>query len=259
MDSKQQHQLDSLHRVQDFLNAHADTVGPLQTSEARKQLDTAVTQIHAHTLDQGTATLDMAGLKNRRDSLAAVLKTRHVQPIAILARAKLRGVPDFAALAAPIPRAGLHRLVHAARAMAVAATAHADAIAASGLGADAVAQLSAATDALDAAMADVANAKVGRVGATRGLAVQLGLGREAVHMLHAAVLSQFGDDATLLAGWRAAHRVTATPRAAKPAAIGTTSTTTMAPTPAPTPPAPPASVASSVVPFPSPVDTQRAA
>jgi hypothetical protein len=233
MNTHQQHQLDSLHRVQDFLNAHADVVGTLQTSEGRKQLDGATAQLQAHGLDQATADLDMAGLHSRANMLSDELKTRHMQPIAIFARAKLRGVPDFAAMAGPVSIRKRRQFVRAAKAMAVAASPHSDALTAAGFAADAVAQLNAAADALDGAMADCANAKVRRVGATKGIDEYTAIGREAVRMLHGAIVSHFGDDATFLAAWRAAHRVTARPKAAKTIAVvpGTT------PTPAPASPA----------------------
>jgi hypothetical protein len=42
MERKQQMVLDSLRRVQGYLDTHADVVGPLKDTEARKQLDQAV-------------------------------------------------------------------------------------------------------------------------------------------------------------------------------------------------------------------------
>src|ERR1043166_4441803 len=122
----QQHEQEALRRVQAFLDTHDSVVGPLKDSEARKQLDDAVARLAAHTLDQGTANLEAAGQTNRKRQLAVVLKSEHMQPIATFARARLKGVPDVAALTQPTGDLHGNKLVSAARAMATAALPHAD-------------------------------------------------------------------------------------------------------------------------------------
>jgi hypothetical protein len=64
-------------------------------------------------------------------------------------------------------------------------------------------------------LAERANAKVRRVGSTKGIREELLKGREAVAMLNAVVSKQFVGDKTFLAAWRAAHRVTAKPGIAR--------------------------------------------
>jgi hypothetical protein len=211
MQQVQQRSLDALRRVQDFLDTHADQVGALKDSAGRKQLDDAVTLVASHTDDQSAASLAMTGQISQQRALETGLRAQHMQPIATFARAKLRGVPDFAALtksgAGLLPK----QLVHAARAMATAAAPHADVLTAAGFPADTIAQLGAAATALETAMTDRANTNVRRVGATRGLREELLRGREAVSMLNAVVSKQFAGDKTFLAAWRAAHRITAKP------------------------------------------------
>ena len=215
MDQKQQRKIDSLLRVRDFLDANADQVGALKDSEGRKQLDDAVTALTTHGADQAATDLAMAGQINRQRALAIALRASHMQPIATFARAKLRGVPDFAALV----KSGLDlqpkQLVRAARAMATAAAPQADALTRAGFPADTVAQLGAAASALENAITDRANAKVRRVGSTKGIHEELLKGREAVAMLNAVVSKQFAGDQTFLAAWRAAYRVTAKPGIAR--------------------------------------------
>jgi hypothetical protein len=229
MNQQQQRKLDSLRRVQDFLDANADAVGALKDSEGRKQLDDAVNTLEAHSGDQAATDLAMAGQINRQRSLQTELRASHMQPIATFARAKLRGVPDFAALV----KSGLDlqpkQLVRAARAMATAAAPQQDVLTRAGFPGDTVAQLGAAASALENALTERANAKVRRVGSTKGIREELLKGREAVAMLNAVVSKQFVGNETFLAAWRAAHRVTAKSGVAR---------VSVAAPAAPTPPAP---------------------
>ena len=215
MKHHQQRQADALRRVQDFLEANADAVKPLGDSEGRKQLSAAITRVGVLANDQGSADLQMAGQISREKSLATDLVTRHMQPIATFARARLRGVPDFAALTRPVAHLHGNVLVHAARAMATAAAPHADALVRGGFPADTITQLAAAADALNAVLGERANTKVGRVFATRGIEEQLRSGREAVSMLHAVLGRQYAGDHTFLAAWRAASRVVSKPGAVR--------------------------------------------
>lgn len=215
MNQHQQRTLDSLRRVQDFLDTHADVVGPLKDSEGRKQLDDAVTQLAAHSNDQGSADLAMAGQISREKSLVTDLKTEHMQPIATFARAKLRGAPDFAALTKSAAKLKGKALVRAARAMATAAAPNADTLTQGGFPADTVTQLGDAATAVDGALTDRANTKVHRVGATKGISEQALRGREAVTMLNAVISKQFVRDKTFLAGWRTARRIVAKPGVAR--------------------------------------------
>jgi hypothetical protein len=204
----QQHEQEALRRVQHFLDTHADVVGPLKDSEARKQLDDAVAKLNAHTLDQGTARLEASGQTHRQQQAANVLKSEHMQPIAKFARAKLKGVPDVAALTKSGANLHGNKLVSAARAMATAALPHADVLTKGGFPADAVQQLGTAADALSAAITDRAATKVQGVVATAGIRKETLRGREAVHMLDAVVSKPLASNPELQAGWRSAKRVT---------------------------------------------------
>lgn len=207
----EQYQFDSLVRVRDFTDEHAADLGSLVTSEARHQLDEALTQATAFAGDQGALALTGTGQLSREKSLAADLRTRHMQAIATFARARLRGAPDFAALVKSGSKLNGKPLVRAARAMATAAAPHADALTRGGFPSDTVAQLAAAAEALDGAIAERANSKVRRVGATKGIREELQKGREAVAMLDAVITKQFADNKPLLAAWRAARRVRVKP------------------------------------------------
>jgi hypothetical protein len=68
-----------------------------------------------------------------------------------------------------------------------------------GFPADTGAQLGAAASALEGVITERANAKVRRVGSTKGIHEELLKGREAVAMLNAVVSRQFVGDKTFLA------------------------------------------------------------
>ena len=230
MHKQQQHVADSLRRVQAFLDSHAAVLGPLKDTEARKQLDQAVDRASTHALGQLTAEREFAGAGNQVKSLADDLKASHMTPVAMFARAKLRGVPDFKALA-EVPR-NLRgpRLVTAAHAMASAATPYVDRLESAKFPGESVPQLAAAAHALEAAFAERMAAGSRRVVATAGIRKELAVGREAVAMLDPIVAKRLAGKEDLLAGWRSAKRITQRPQGNLVIAVVP-----------PTPPTPPAS------------------
>jgi hypothetical protein len=211
MKQKQQRQLDALHRIRDLLLGETADLGALQESDGWRQLDDELTRLAVYTNDQGTAGRQMAGQLAREQALVLELKTRYMRPIAMLARARLRGVPDFAALAMPLARMRARQLVHAARTMASAAAPHAAALARGGFPPDMVEQLAVAADRVSAVLEERANTRVRRVTATKGIEQSLLAGREAAAMLHAVISHRRGGDPVFLAAWHTALRVVEKP------------------------------------------------
>jgi hypothetical protein len=211
MNQHQQYQTDSLGRSRDYVAGHPDVPRAVAESEARIQLDHVLARLAALGTEQGTANLRMAGQLRRERMLVAELKHEHMEPISTFARARLRGVPDFAAFTRIGYARKSHDVVRAARAMAEAAVPHAAVLIRGGFPADTIAQLTAAADAVSAAVAERANTKVNRTAATKGIAEAILDGREAVAMLHALISKQFARDPALLAGWHTARRVVAKP------------------------------------------------
>ena len=203
--------VESFERVQIFLDGHADIVGTLKDSEARKQLDDAVAQLTAQALNQGTANLLIAGQMSRRRQLVTELRAKHMYPIAKFARARLRGVPDFTALAQSGHNLEGNTLVRAARAMATAALPQLDKLTQARFPADVITQLGSAADAVSAAITERATTLVQRVGSTAGIRQQVARGKEAVGMLDPVVSRMIAANAELVAAWRSARRITAKP------------------------------------------------
>jgi hypothetical protein len=211
MKQKQQYRVDSFGRVGDFVEGHAGVARAIAESEAYTQLAKVMARIAVLGTEQGTADLVMAGQISRERVLVAELKHEHMEPISTFARARLRGVPDFAALIHGGSARETKDVVHAARAIAEAAAPHTAALIRGGFPADTIAQLTAAADAVSVAAAERANTKVNRTAATKGIAEAILDGREAVAMLHALISKQFARDPALLAGWHTARRVVAKP------------------------------------------------
>jgi hypothetical protein len=228
----QQRKLDSLSRVQGFKTSHADVLGVLTDSPASKQLDAALAATIAHVNAQASADRALAGQMASQKAISKDLITKHMQPITKFARAKLRGLPEVTALTNPGRSGSPNPLLRAARSMATTAATYQSQLVEAGFPADTVAQLTTAADSLDAVMTQRSTAKNTRVTSTTGIKETLSAGREAVKLLGAAIHRQFSSDATFLAGWRTASRVTANPvRAttvapAAPATAGVTATAT---------------------------------
>ena len=221
MKRREQYRVDALNRSKDFIGTNADAVGAVAESATMKQLDRSLVAIAGFSNDQNAAGRFIAGRASRERALTTVLVEQHMNPITTFARARLRGAPDFAALITRPRKLNGAALVREARGMATAAAPHVNALVAGGFPADTLTQLGAAADALEAALVDRANAKVGRISATKGIAEQLQVGREAVAMLHAVVSRQLVSNPTLLAGWNGARRVTSKPGVARGGIVST--------------------------------------
>jgi hypothetical protein len=219
-----QYELNAFRRVQDFLDHNGVKIGALVDSEGRKLLDASVAQIEAHGVDQASWQLEINGHVSLQKSLEAEIRKQHMQPIADYSRARLRGVPDGAALTRSTMNLRGHALVRAARAMAAAAAPHADAFTRNGFPADTIAQLNAAADKLEATIDGRANLRVRRAGATKGIAEQAKQAHEAVKMLNAVVGRYFAKDKTFLAAWRSAKRIAAKPGISRGSAVAADST-----------------------------------
>ena len=229
MQKKQQYTLDSLHRVQAFLDVHAGVIGSLKQTEARKQLDGAVGRATAQENDRGTAERTLAGAGHEVRQLVGDLKAGHMTPVAQFARANLRGVPNFKALAHVPHNLRGASLVGAARAMATAALPYVDTLAKAEFPAESVQQLAEAADALKGALDGRMAARSQRVVATAGVRHELGLGRGSVAMLDPIVTKRLAGYPELFAGWRSAKRMTAMPQSSVVASIGVAPSVTNTP------------------------------
>lgn len=249
MQNEQIHVGQSLRRVQHFLDAHKDIVGAVNSTDARKQLDSVVAQLDETVDEQGTNTRQARAEVHRRQQLEDMLVRKYMTPLAKFARARLQGAPGFAALTPSGNNLTTERLVLSARSMAQAAGPLTDVLTKAKFPATFLEQLRTAADAVKASIDVGASTRVRRTGATKQLASSLRVGRNAVATIDALVSHLILGDERLVREWRAAKRITKA--ASLPAAVSATlPTTDVAPvtTTAPGAPVAPATTIAPVVP-----------
>ena len=210
-----------------FLDSNAARIGP-NIATTRHDLDEAVTQLAAMVAAKTGTPASTTGTAGQQKALRASLRTDHMKPIAIVAKLKLSGVPELAALSMPPKSLASATLVAAAKAMAVAAQKYDTVFTGVGFPNDFVAQLTTAADAVTAVAVTPAVVKV--TGAATGITQQQTQVRGLFLLLDALVIPRLNDDPVLLAKWKAARSSSTT--APTPVAA-------QAPAPAPIPPSTP--------------------
>jgi len=210
MNIRLQYVVQSFRRVQAFLDDNVALLGAINTTEARRALDDAVTRLDGHRLTRDAARIQMVGETNRQRQLEAELREKHMRPIATFAKAKLRGVPNFKAMTTVRQLAG-QRLVAAAQAMAHAVAPFAKKFAAADFPVAFVEELSVAAEAVKASIETRSRTHVVRVGSGMAFDKELERGRDAVGALSGAVLKKLAGNSQLLTEWHIAKRVVLKP------------------------------------------------
>jgi hypothetical protein len=198
--------LNTLSRVQRFLDQNGSTLGDINTSGYRKILDDVVDKLSGHAANQTTTKRAAAAESAKERVLRNALKVNHLRPIATVAAAQLRQVPDFAALELPPKNATSRALFSWAAAMKTAASEYTDAFVGAGLPADFLGQLQNATDALGNSLINRTSNGAAQRGATIGLDAEATRGRQAVKVLDSLVEPLIQGNLALLAQWSAAKR-----------------------------------------------------
>ncbi len=198
--------LNTLSRVQRFLDQNGSTLGDINASGYRKILDDVVGKLSAHAADQTTTKRVAAAEAAKERVLRNALKLNHMRPVATVASAQLRQVPDFVALKMPPRNATSRTLIAWAAAMKTAAGEYSDAFIGAGLPADFLDQLQAAADALGNSLTNRTSNGAAQRGATIGLDAETTRGRQAVKVLDSLVEPLIQGNLALLGQWTAAKR-----------------------------------------------------
>lgn len=221
MQSNQSSVLATLQSVQRFRDDNAAALGPGITQSATSTtLDEAVAALTAHAVAQTGGKRAAMATTAKLKVLRTALRKNHLQPIATIARAQLKQVPEFIALKMPPKNATSSTLVQAATAMADAASHYQQTFVDAGLAPDFLTQLTSATTALNTALTNQSAAKAKQSGATTGIRSEVERGRHAVQMLDAVIEPVLASNPSLLAEWQTAKRFGGR---AKPIASTTTS------------------------------------
>ena len=206
MKSSQATTLNTLTRVQRFLDANGPSLGDINASGYRKILDDVIDKLSAHAANQTTTKRTAAAESAKERVLRNALKLNHMRPIATVAGAQLRQVPDFAALKMPPKNATSRLLIAWTAAMKNAAGEYVSAFVGAGLPADFLDQLRSAADALGNSIANRTSNGAAQRGATVGLDAEATRGRQAVKVLDSLVEPLIHGDLALLGQWTAAKR-----------------------------------------------------
>jgi hypothetical protein len=217
--SKQTQVQESLERVRALVEAHPATGHPgFETAKAA--LDEALAGVREYASVQISGReLGRAELR-RRDQLVTRLRDRHMRAVVTIARGQIEPTSDVrlpAALRLPHANLGVTRVLHAADAMIEAARQFEPVFVANGLPADFLAQFQGARDALVEVIDNRAKLNGARVGARKGLQVQLRRGRRAVDRLDAVMRAAFEGEEAIMTAWRNAKRVQNRPGGSGPA------------------------------------------
>lgn len=207
MTKTQQKVYDMLCRVQRFLNDHAEALGQIAQSAARKQLDALVLAMGTSAQLGVTSRTMATGEAAKTQALRRELRKGHMQPIAAIARLELRDVPEFEALHWPPAHESTPRLLRRARAMAAIAAEHAPVFTEHRLPADFAARLLAAADAVEESLAKRAGNGRDSAGAQGQLAASRSRAQYVVRVLATQIDYALAGNAELLGQWKVAKRV----------------------------------------------------
>lgn len=196
-----------LCRVQQFLNDHAEALGQITQSAARKQLDSLVSAMGDSAQVAVTSRTMATGETARTEALRRALRKGHMQPIAAIARLELRDVPQFEALHWPPAHEKTARLVGRARAMAAVAAEHTPVFLEHRLPVDFAAQLLAAADAVEESLARRNANGRDSAGAHGQLTHCRSSAQYVLRVLTTQVENALAGDEALLGQWKFAKRV----------------------------------------------------
>ncbi len=206
MQSNQAAILNTLIRVQRFIDANKNALGTINDSGYRSVLDDVVDTLGNHALSQTSSKRASAADAAKERVLRNTLKLNHMRPIASIAAAQLRQVPEFVALKMPPANSTSRALISAAGAMVSAASIYQKTFVAAGLSDDFGAQTTAAAAALADSIANRGASRTIMSGATAGLTAEATRGRQAVKVLDSLIEPQLAGNIVLLARWKAAKR-----------------------------------------------------
>lgn len=207
MRSRQGRVFETLRRVQRFLDANDELLGRINASGARRMFDEAVAQFADHMLNQKAGQVNSYGETGRLRALRETLREVHMQPIAAIARANGRSVPELASVRMPPRRITAARLIAAAGAMAQVASAHTELFVQYGLEPDFAERLIAAADDVSVSIDERAASRGRRVAGTMGLQTGETRARQLLRVLDSLVLPALARDERLLAEWQSARHV----------------------------------------------------
>jgi hypothetical protein len=243
-------------RIQAFLVANDAVLGNINKSGMRADLDAIVAALGDSGGQQAAGRVSAIGETAKQRTLRLALRLNHMRPIASVAKAKLRTVPNFQAMTIPSPNIRIVSLLAHAHGMAEAAGRYAQVFVDAGLPDDFLAKLTAAADAVKGSIDTRAAARGQRSSATgtlKGLENRARLVFKALNDFVVPILAADIAHGGLLAEWKSARRVDS-----RGGPVAGVEQAARALSPAPSPTVPPAPSPSAPAPATAPVASAAA-
>jgi hypothetical protein len=207
MKVQQIRKFDMLRRVQQFLDEFAAKLFGATAAAARQALDQLVEDMRMNEAEQANNTLNAKGQTAAQAVLRVKLVKDHMRPVALIAAAHLRDVPEFKALQVPKMSAKAAELVSDANAMAEAAKPFQEVFVGNGRPATFVDDLVAAAAAVRASIDARGKSITAKAAARDGLKATATRAHSVLRFLDAQVKSAAADNAKILAAWKSAKRI----------------------------------------------------
>ena len=198
---------DMLRRVQQFLDEFAAKLFGATAAAARQALDQVVEDMRVNEAEQASNTLSAKSQTAVQEVLRGKLVHDHMRPVALIAAAHLRDVPEFKAL--QVPKVGVKAavLVQDANAMAEAAKPYRQVFVGNGRPETFVDDMVAAAEAVRASIDARGKSIAAKAAARDGLKATATRAHSVLRFLDAQVKSAAADDPKLLAAWKSAKRI----------------------------------------------------
>jgi hypothetical protein len=198
---------DMLRRVQQYLDDAGAKLAGVNATAARKELDGIVTAMAVNEAEEGNSALNAKGQVAKLRVLRADLWNHHMRPVATIAAAHLRDVPEFSALRMPQHRVKSATLVQHAIVMADAARERQEVFVKNGLVENFADELTAAAAAVRATIDSRGKSISVKASARSGLKVTGARAPVVLRLLDAQVKKLLVDDPKALAGWNSVKRI----------------------------------------------------
>jgi hypothetical protein len=202
MNDRQSANLDAFHRVQWFLDHHADALAGVDLAPLRAKLDLLVSRLDGAATDQADFATRAESLTKYKNELRRRLYTLHMEPIVTFARAQVAGIPEMATLRMPPRAISDSGLISAGMGMANAAADYRDRFLKLGMNPGFIEEFRASLLEFQQACVARDSCQAMRHGTTMTIAVEARIAWQLVRMMHVLIRTRSGANPALLAGWR---------------------------------------------------------
>ncbi|HEY2377456.1 MAG TPA: hypothetical protein VGH98_15870 [Gemmatimonadaceae bacterium] len=207
MKVQQIRKFDMLRRVQQFLDEFAAKLFAATAAATRQALDQLVEDMRVNEAEQASNTLNAKGQTAAKAALRDKLVKDHMRPVALMAAAHLRDVPEFKALQVPKLSVKVALLVQDANAMAEAAKPYQQVFVENGRPETFVDDMVAAATAVRASIDARSKSIATKAAARDGLKATATQAHSVLRFLDAQVKSAAAGNAKILAAWNSAKRI----------------------------------------------------